>query len=219
MLERTIQTIRQSKSITRVIVSTDSPQYAEIAKKSGAEVPFIRSPELSTAKANTIDVIKDYIDRSELTNGDDICCIYATNPLLDPRLIDLGYKLLDDSKRDAYVTPVVKFGFPPQRGITINSSGYGQMLNMENIYAHSQNLPSIFHETAQFWWGNVQLWEKRVAMQAKVLPILVKEWMQQDIDTMDDWHLAEGKFDFRELHPNIWETEINQLLKQNNFFE
>jgi CMP-N-acetylneuraminic acid synthetase len=64
------------------------------------------------------------------------------------------------------------------------------------MYTNSQDLPPIFHETGQFWWGKADRWMNRVGMQVDLAGILLPEWMIQDIDDEDDWILAEAKFDF-----------------------
>ena len=57
-----IETAKKSKYINRIIVSTDTEEYASIAKKFGAETPFLRPPELSSDFSPEIDFIKNMID-------------------------------------------------------------------------------------------------------------------------------------------------------------
>ena len=84
---------------------------------------------------------------------------------------------------------------------------------------HSQNLEMLYHETAQFWWATQHTWSSKVGMQETIRPIIVKEWMQQDIDTMDDWYLAEAKFDFLKLNVNLLENEIREIINGNRPIE
>ena len=212
MLKRTIECLKKSKSISRVIISTDSIEYASQAIEWGAEVPFLRSPNLSSDSANTIDVISDAIDKLQLTPNDNICCVYATNPLLDPRIVDLGSEILSSTDTECYVTPVVRYGFPPQRSISVKHNGLAAMLYKENMYLHSQNLEVLYHETAQFWWARQHTWASKVGMQEIMKPIIVQEWMQQDIDTMDDWYLAEAKFDFLNINLDLLENEVQKII-------
>lgn len=212
MLTRTIHALQASSLIDQVIVTTDSQEYAELALKSGADVPFLRDPSLAGNDSNTIDVIADVIDRLRIADHDKVACVYATNPLLDSRIIDLGNHLLDKSRSSSYVTPIVKYGFPPQRSITLKSENIASMSNPEFMYEHSQNLSPLFHESAQFWWAYGATWSARIGMQEDIVPIVLKEWMQQDIDTVDDWIAAEAKYDFRTLFPAVWDDEINALV-------
>jgi N-acylneuraminate cytidylyltransferase len=140
--------------------------------------------------------------------------VYATNPLLDSRIIDLGNRLLTKSSANSYVTPIVKYGFPPQRSISVKNQDQATMTNPEFMYEHSQNLAPLFHESAQFWWAYVATWTAKVGMQENIVPIILKEWMQQDIDTIDDWITAEAKFDYRARFPDNWDQEIANLISK-----
>ena len=54
----TIEASLKSPYIDEVIVSTDDVEIAEISRSYGADVPFIRPPELATENASSIDVLK-----------------------------------------------------------------------------------------------------------------------------------------------------------------
>ncbi len=60
LLAYSISACRMAGSIERVIVSTDSQEIADVALRYGAEVPFIRPPELATDSSKDIDVIEHY---------------------------------------------------------------------------------------------------------------------------------------------------------------
>lgn len=214
MLARTIETLKACSHIDRIIVTTDSQEYADFALNCGAEIPFLRKASLARNSTNTIDVIVDVISRVQLGADDKVACVYATNPLLDPKIIDLGNRLLESPASKSYVTPIVKYGFPPQRSITLKSQYEATMTNPEFMYEHSQNLTSLFHESAQFWWAYAETWLARVGMQENIVPIVLKEWMQQDIDTFDDWFAAEAKFDYKVSFPEIWNQEVEKILSK-----
>ena len=212
LLERTIDCLSQSAYVDRIIVSTDSEEYADLALRKQAEVPFKRSSNLSDNSVSTIDVIIDSITRLDLKNEDNIVCVYATNPLLDFRILDLGLVLLNKSINASYVTPIVKYGFPPQRSLKLLDEGSAVMRNKEYMYAHSQDLEHWYHETAQFWWARKSTWLSRLGMQESITPIIVNENMQQDIDNIDDWYLAEAKFDLRVSNSNLWEKYVDAII-------
>lgn len=97
---------KKSNLLDRVIVSTDNPKIAEIAKKYGAEVPFLRPKKLAT---NTIGIEPTLKHAYEwLLNNDDykadgIALIYATNPLRQTFHIDEAIKIFKDKKVDSVV--------------------------------------------------------------------------------------------------------------------
>ena len=57
LIAHTIEVAKQSRIFDRIIVSTDDKEIAEVAKKYGAEVPFIRPAELATDSADAMDVV------------------------------------------------------------------------------------------------------------------------------------------------------------------
>jgi CMP-N-acetylneuraminic acid synthetase len=57
LIAHAIDAARQAPSVSRIIVDTDSERYAEVAKKHGAEVPFLRPAELATDTAKIIDSV------------------------------------------------------------------------------------------------------------------------------------------------------------------
>lgn len=67
-------------SIDRCIVSTDSLEISQIAKRYGAEVPYLRSPSLSSDTAKSSDVIMDLIYRCSLDKSDKILLLEPTSP-------------------------------------------------------------------------------------------------------------------------------------------
>jgi len=188
--------------------------YADLALNCGAETPFLRSASLAGDSSNTIDVLVDVIERMRLSAKDRVACVYATNPLLDSKIVDLGSRLLAQSSANSYVTPIVKYGFPPQRSISLKNPRQATMTNPKFMYEHSQNLTPLFHESAQFWWAYAATWLAKVGMQENIVPIILKEWMQQDIDTIDDWIVAEAKFDYKILFPATWDQEVANIISK-----
>ncbi len=211
MIAYAIEAMQQSRIFDRIVVSTDSLSIAEVARSFGAEVPFLRPPELSDSASNTIDVIFHALDKVNVDPDTRVCCVYATNPFLTEQLISFGLELLINSSGFDYVTPVVRYGFPIQRSLSLKS-GQLTMTNPEYMYAHSQNLTANYHETAQFWWAFAETWHNKIDMQRRIRGILVPEWCQQDIDTEEDWIVAELKYLQLKLRPD-WPLSRDYLTR------
>lgn len=195
ILAYSIEAALKSGLFEDVIVSTDSIEIAEIAKKYGAEVPFLRSAKNSNDFATTADVINEVIisyDSIGVT-FDNICCIYPCAPFVTSvKLIDSYNKLVLD-KFDS-VFPVVKFGFPIQRALRLNN-GSLSYVNPEYALSRSQDLENSFHDAGQFYWLN----SSKFIVNKKILSnnsgaIVLSELESQDIDTYDDWLMAELKY-------------------------
>ena len=84
MLGMTIQTLKRSKIFDKIIVSTDSKKISNIAKKYGAEVPFLRPKKFANNIVSTIPAINHCINflKSKKYDFDYVCEVYPANPFL-----------------------------------------------------------------------------------------------------------------------------------------
>ena len=93
MIAYSIEAALESGLFDRVIVSTDDKEIADVAKEYGAEVPFIRPPELSDDFTPTIPVIAHAIEELEKEVSVELaCCIYATAPFIQSRFLKEAYR-------------------------------------------------------------------------------------------------------------------------------
>ena len=96
-----------SKSITRLIVSTDSQVYADIATKCGAEVPFLRPSSLAQDNSPEYDYVKhslDWLEKNESYRPEFVVRLMATSPLQSPEEIDILINILhEDLSADSAV--------------------------------------------------------------------------------------------------------------------
>ena len=90
MIEWSIRACLKSELIHRVVVSTDSEEYAEISEHCGAEVPFIRPPEISGDNSTDYDFIVHALDWFAANGGEPNLLVHIrpTTPCRSPRLID-----------------------------------------------------------------------------------------------------------------------------------
>ena len=85
-----IKAAHKVKAIQRVFVSTDSESYANVAKEYGAEVPFLRPPELSEDDSTDIEWIRhtlQWLKREEGTVPRLLIHLRPTTPLRDPVIV------------------------------------------------------------------------------------------------------------------------------------
>ena len=82
---------RRSRRVTRLVVSTDSAEYAAVARRYGAETPVLRPAELATADASDVLYVARMLDllaRSEDYRPDVVLRLLATSPLQSPDDLD-----------------------------------------------------------------------------------------------------------------------------------
>jgi len=190
-----IEAALKAKVFDEVMVSTDDREIADIALKYGAKVPFFRSPEMSSDMAMTapvlVEVLNEYKKRGVVY--DYTCCIYATAPFINPERLTTGMNLLMSKDVDS-VLPVVKFSYPPQRCL-VKRGELVEMLYPENYNVRSQDLEPIYHDCGQFYClKSTSLIEEEKLYCRKTLPIELPESEVQDIDSEEDWKIAEMKY-------------------------
>ena len=106
MIAYTIENALQSQYIDEVMVSTNSNQYAEIAKAYGADVPFLRSERNSTDVANSLDVVFEVLDEYKKLGKyfDNIVVLQVTSPLRTFRNIDEAFHIFFEKEADSVVS-------------------------------------------------------------------------------------------------------------------
>jgi len=191
-----IEAALKSNCFDQVIVSTDDDEIAEVAKKYGAQVPFLRPDELSNDYAGTIPVIKHAIEWMEdnKSSVENVCCLYATAPFIRPQIISQAYQQLNNSKAD-YCFSVTSFVFPIQRAIKIVEKNKVSMFYPEHFNTRSQDLEEAYHDAGQFYWGKAQAFKDELQIFTEVAtPYILPRYLVQDIDTPEDWIRAESMY-------------------------
>lgn len=184
----------ESGVFDEVMVSTDDEEIAEVARNAGAEVPFFRSAENAGDYASTDDVIMEVLRAYQKIGRkfDAFCCIYPTAPFLSAQRIRGAMELLN---RADSVMPVVPFSYPPQRGLVINERGFVEREFPQYAMARSQDLPKIYHDCGQFYACRTEVFLKAGTTDVeRLLPLVLDELEVQDIDTSEDWAMAEMKY-------------------------
>ena len=196
MIAWSIQAAKASGCFAKIIVSTDDQEIADIAQQWGAEVPFMRPPELSDDYTGTIPVIRHAIQWLEAHEGkvDYACCIYATAPFVSEHDLQAGWALINASGQD-YTFSVTSYAFPIQRAIRVNEQGRVAMFNPEHFMTRSQDLEEAWHDAGQFYWGTAEAWcEGRTIFGEGAMTVKLSRHRVQDIDTSEDWTRAEWLF-------------------------
>ena len=189
-----IEAAQKSNCFDRIIVSTDDKEIANTALEYGAEVPFIRPPDLSDDYATTTEVINHCITwlKNKSCEISSICCIYATAPFISMDSIQKGAEALLNPNI-SYAFSATHFPFPIQRAITLSSEGLVEMLQPEHMLTRSQDLTDAYHDAGQFYWGKADAFLANTPIFSNAATaIILPTFMVQDIDTPDDWIRAEA---------------------------
>ena len=194
-----IEAAKQSGVFDEIMVSTDDEEIAEVARKYGANVPFMRSEKTASDYATTGDVIDEVLTEYEKRGQtfDIVSRIYPTAPFIRAERLVEGMKLITSGEADA-ITPVVKFSFPPQRGYVVRD-GFVRYLHPEHAKTRSQDLEPMYHDVGQYYFSTVESFKRVKCFAPERLGfVVISDEEVQDIDTPSDWATAELKY--RMLH-------------------
>ena len=201
IISYSIKAAQQTGLFDRIIVSTDSADIAEVAKKYGAEIPFIRPSELADDFIGTTPVLLhalNWLTEHEFA-VDYFCCIYATAPFIQTEFISNGFDLLKEKKAMAAFS-VTTFPYPILRALKIGEGGGVEMFWPEHENSRSNDLQEAYHDAGQFYWGNTEKFmTKKTFFSPDAVPVILPRYLVQDIDTPEDWETAEKMYSVLKL--------------------
>jgi len=193
-----IEVAQKAGVFDRIVVSTDCPEIAHIALEAGAEVPFMRPPEIANDYASLADVVLhalDWFEKKEAILVDLCCCILATAPFIRVSDIQKGLALMEE-KKVASVFSVTTFDFPIFRALEMKEDGTLAMIWPEYMKTRSNDLPEAYHDAGQFYWLEaVRFRKSELIYSPDALPVCLPRKIVQDIDTPEDWECAELMFE------------------------
>jgi N-acylneuraminate cytidylyltransferase len=193
MLAHSLQAALGSGVFSEVIVSTDDMLTADVAREHGAKVPFLRPKELSDEHTHIACVLRHALSWYEAMEQfyEFACVVYATAPLLHPRYLQDGHRLLREGDANGAVS-VTSFSFPPQRALKRTEDGKLSFVWPEYVYTRSQDLDDACHDAGQFFFVRVRPFLENGDLWAlSPLGIDIPRHRVQDIDTEEDWARAE----------------------------
>lgn len=190
-----IEAAKTSGLFDEIMVSTDSGEIADIGRRYGANVPFMRSERTAGDYATTADVLLEVLaEYARLGQEFDyMTCIYPTAPFVTAQKLKQGMDALICSDKAALI-PVVRFSYPPQRGYIMENEEI-KMQYPQNRDTRSQDLEPVYHDAGQFYCYKVRDYlERNGKITEHIMPLVVSDLEVQDIDNEEDWKLAELKY-------------------------
>jgi N-acylneuraminate cytidylyltransferase len=188
-----------AETVDRVIVSTDDEEIAVIARRYGAETPFLRPPEISRDDTPDYPVFLHalvWLEKNEGYRPELLVQLRPTSPLRRTWHIDQAVNKLRD-RPDASAIRTVCIPFQnPFKMWRINNDGFLQQIMETDIHEAfnqpRQLLPQVYWQTGyvDVIWSRTVL-ERSSMTGTHILPLIINadEWI--DIDTSDDWKRAE----------------------------
>ncbi|MFC1807240.1 cytidylyltransferase domain-containing protein [Candidatus Omnitrophota bacterium] len=195
LIAYTIEEALKSK-VNRLIVSTDSPEIAEVSRQHGAEVPFLRPQELAGDHSVIEDAILDALKKLEQNEGyqpDIIVLLHPTTPLRIAKHINESIALLLEKQADAVVSVSEPMEHP---GDMVYWDSQGKMrflLNSDRGGCQRQQYPQCyFINGVVFTFTRKSFLQNKNRFGEKNMPYVIKQIDSIDIDSMDDFLIAEA---------------------------
>jgi len=193
LMAYTIEVAKESGAFDEIFVSTDSENYAEIAKAWGASVPFLRSVELSSDTATSWDVVKDALEHYKRRGDefDTVALLQPTSPLRKSEDIKSGYSLMNRKKANAIVG-VCEVDHSPLWCNTIPKDGsLDNFLSKDLLGLPRQSLPSYYRINGALYITKVDyLMSTNDIYRSGCYACVMKKENSVDIDDAMDFMIA-----------------------------
>jgi N-acylneuraminate cytidylyltransferase/CMP-N,N'-diacetyllegionaminic acid synthase len=191
----------KSKYIDRLIVSTDSEKYAEIAKYFGAEVPFIRPDNISTDVSSRKDVIKHALDFFRRKNKlyDYIVFLEPTSPLTTETDIDTSIeKLLLDQSAESIVGVSLSEVSHPDFLVNLKN-GFLNFINenQKSSVIRRQDLEDLYFYDGTLYISEIDSYLEKEFYHEKTLGYVTPKWKSLEIDDMYDFIMVESIMQYK----------------------
>ena len=190
----TIEAALQSGVFERVVVSTDSPAIAAVAREAGAEVPFVRAAALADDQTPVSAVTLDALQRldPEGTHFTHLAQLMANCPLRTAEDIRASFAQLLATGAESQLS-VARFGWlNPWWAMRRSDRFVISPVFESSVTARGQDLPDLFCPTGAIWWARSEVLRREGTFHIAQRTGWEIPWQRGvDIDTEEDWRLAE----------------------------
>ncbi len=200
LLAWTIAAAQQSRLLDRTILSTDNEEIADVGRRYGVDVPFIRSAELSTDTAMHPDVMAHAVrtvNATECEPFDIVVCLQPTVPYRTPEHIDTGIQRFLESGAESLIA-VKKQEYPPWLMFRPAGDKLAPAFKLDgvtNVFdMRRQEFPVIFRPSGGLyvsWIANLLKYNRLVnPLDCAFIEMAVEDSV--NIDTLMDFRMAEA---------------------------
>lgn len=196
LISYTIKAALKTKSIDRLITSTDSDEIAEIAIEFGSEVPFLRPKKFATDTASSVDVVLHtilWVEENLTEKYDYFVLLQPTSPLRNANHIDEAIKTMIKRKNACTLVSCTVPDIHPVQMRKINQEGYLSFhRKTDSKYYRRQEFPDIYGLNGAIYIAKWDYFKKYKTFYGRnCVPYLMDKKSSIDIDDEYDWKVAE----------------------------
>jgi pseudaminic acid cytidylyltransferase len=197
MISYAIEAAINSQLFDHIVVSTDDLEIRDIALKYGAKAPFLRPPDLADDYAPTVPVVAHAIRECELIGWEFnfVCCIYPCVPFIQVEDLKGALRRCLDVKT-RYCFPIARSSHSIFHALKMDNSHVMDAFFHDNENKRTQDFDATFYDAGQFYWASKNTWLTNFNVHTGGLGFEIPNWRAIDIDTADDWRMAELAYQF-----------------------
>ena len=203
MIAWTIEAAKNSGIFDRIILSTDDQEIADVAKKYGAEVPFMRPVELAQDATPHMPVLKHAVEtlkEKENYQADFVAILQPTTPFREPKHFKEAQELLEKTGADSVISVAEIPGHSnPMWALKVDEAGIAKLF-VSGEPPHTriprrQELPKAYTNSGHLYIFKTELLfrENPNFYGDKTAAYPIEEKYCINIDTLIDWDKAQEK--------------------------
>jgi CMP-N-acetylneuraminic acid synthetase len=193
LLAYSVEAALRSGLFARVVVSTDDAEIADVARAEGADVPFLRSPDLADDITPVSRATIDVLDRLEKAGETyvAVCQLMPNCPLRTADDVVASHRQFTNQPAEAQIS-VARYGWQnPWWAMRREADGLLDPLFPDAMRQRSQDLSELFCPTGAVWWARTDALRRAGTFHLAGRTGWEIDWTHAiDIDTEEDWSLA-----------------------------
>jgi len=202
LLAYTVESALASSRLTRTILSTEDEEIAGIGKQLGVDVPFMRPIELASDDATSFEVVLHAVTELEKQNEfyDAVCLLQPTSPLRTSKEIDDCIDMLETTGADSVLSVLpVPYEYNPLWVFLPSRNGDLKLVNGQTEpVSRRQDLPKALHREGSVYVTRRDVLFRHGTLYGSIIRgYTVSHDRSVNIDSLDDWYLAEQKIGSR----------------------
>lgn len=194
LIAYSLEAARASELFDTIHVSTDSHDVADVARREGGDVDFLRNPDLGENQVSITTVLRWVIEEYSARGQqfDDVCLLMATTPLLTGEDLESGYAAFVSQNRNFPLLSVASFPAPVERAMIIGDDGLLRFTTPDLRTRHSQDLQTQYFDAGAFaFFTSEQLTASDEAVYTEYTPYILDRYKATDINEPEDLEFAE----------------------------
>ena len=213
LVGHTIEAALASKYIDDVVVSTDSEKIADVAKKFGAEVPFLRPAEIAGDTSKTIDAIVYTLQKLKESGKvyDDFILLQPTSPLRTTDILDAAIEKYFKFDRKSLVSVSKVKDLPVLVRTVVGEDKMEKLLN-QNSTVRRQDAADYYKVNGAIYINKIADINQQTSFNDNEVPFIMAAENSIDIDDYSDVEIAKYWYNRMKLTTQVKsEAEISHI--------